>query len=187
MYDYRPTRQNSLAKITVLLLLLASVAAFAGSAFLLQYPFILQSVGLILLLPMIQITARYLVLQYLYRLRTYDDGSVDFEVYSYRGGNRMQLVCRVGLEEVTAAVPLNEANKKPRHGLRRYTYHPDMCPKEALVVSVRNGDGDCELLLCTDKHLTDVFCRAAQNYATPTEEKQTPAEDASNVSDKKDV
>ena len=105
MYDYKPTRTNANAKIAVTILLAAAVIAFVGSGLVPKYPSILQCIGLCLLIPVIQITTRYLILQYLYRLRTQDDGSVDLDVYTYRGGSRMQLVCRVGLSEITAAVP----------------------------------------------------------------------------------
>ena len=170
MYDYRPPRQNAKARMLVLMLLILSVASFACSAMMPQYPMILQCVGLLLLLPMIQITARYLVIQYLYRLHPYEDGNVDFEIFSYRGGARMQLVCRVGLEEVVAVAPLREENKRAPHGIRRYPYQPDMGPRDALVVSIRNGDGDCEILIAPDAHIREALERAAASYCPPTED-----------------
>ena len=161
MYDYKPTRTNAKAKIAVLICLAASGVAFVGGSMVPKYPSILQCIGLCFLVPVIQITARYLILQYLYRLRQQDDGSVDLDIYTYRGGSRMQLVCRVGLSEITAATPLTEANKRPPEGVRRYNYHPDLKPTGGLVLSITNGDGDCELLLAPDAHLTEVFLSAA--------------------------
>lgn len=167
MYDYRPQRQNVKAKILALGFLCAAAAAFVGAYFMPQYPVILQCVGLACLVPMIQIVARYLIVQYLYRLRPYEDGNVDFEVYSYRGGARMQLVCRVGLEEITAVVPLSAENKKPRRGVPRYGYHVDIAPQNAFVVSITNADGDCELLLVPDAYLLGVMQEAAKRYVAP--------------------
>lgn len=153
MYECRPSRKSNRAKLLAAALLLLAVTAFAASSLVPQYPSIFQCVGLILLIPLIQITARYLILQYLYRVRMREDGVLDLEVFTYRGGARMQLVCRVGLDELTAVKPLDEENAKPQHGMRRYHYHPDMLPREGLVLSVANGDGACEILLAFDERL----------------------------------
>ena len=160
MYDCKPARKNPTAKILCLFLFAAAAVAFVGSAFVPAYPFVLQAVGLFLLVPFIQIFARYIVLRYLYRVRSYEDGSADLEVYTYRGGDRMQLVCRVSLSEITAAAPLTKENKKPPHGLRRYNYCPDIGPVGALVLSVTNGDGDCEILLTPDETMKDMLQNA---------------------------
>ena len=69
----------------------------------------------------------------------------------------MQLVCRVGLAEITAAAPLADANRRAPKGLRRYNYHPDMKPGVGIVLSITNGDGDCELLLSPDAYLREVL------------------------------
>ena len=146
-------RKNATAKILCALLFAAAAVAFVGSAFLPAYPAILQSVGLLLLVPFIQIFGRYVVLRHLYRVRPYEDGSADLEVYVYRGGDRMQLVCRVAFSEIVATAPLTKANKKPPHGIRRYNYCPDIGPVDAMVLSVTNGDGNCEILLTPDETL----------------------------------
>lgn len=159
MYDYKPRRTNAKAKTAVLLCLAASLIAFVGGSMVPKYPSILQCIGLCLLVPVIQITARHLVLQHLYRLREREDGGVDLEIYTYRGGPRMQLVCRVGLCEITAAASLTEANARPPKGIRRYNYHPDLKPATGLVLSITNGDGECELLLSPDEYLTKVLSK----------------------------
>lgn len=162
MYEHKPKRTNYTAKLAVAFCFAAAAIAFVGASLVPRYPSILQCIGLCLLVPVIQITARYLVLQYLYRVRECEDGSVDFEIFAYRGGSRMQLVCRVGLSEIVSAAPLSGANKKAPHGIRRYNYHPDMGPREGLVLSITNGDGDCEILLSPDKGLSDILTRAAK-------------------------
>lgn len=169
IYEYRPPRGNGKARLATALLLLASLIAFAGAALLPAYPFILQCVGLCLLIPVIQITARYLVVQYLYRLREREDGTVDFEVFSYRGGARMQLVCRVALSEITAAKPLDAANRASPREMRRFTYHPDMRPDSGLVLSVTNYDGDCEILLAPDAYLTEVLMKSTKKASDGVE------------------
>ena len=168
-YEYRPQRGNNKAKVVTTLLLLAALIALVSSSLVPKYPFILQCVGLCLLIPVIQITARFLVVQYLYRLREREDGVLDFEVFTYRGGARMQLVCRVSLDEITGAVPLGEGNRKAPDGICRYTYHPDLRPDKGLVLSVTNYDGDCELLLAPDAYLTEVFQAAATKKGKETE------------------
>ena len=157
MYDYRPPRQNAIARWLVVGLLILSVASFAVSAFVPALAIIPQTIGLLLLLPTIQIVTRYIVTQYLYRLCPYEDGNTDLEIYAYRGGTRMQLVCRVGLEEITAANELSATNRKPPSGMRRYNYAPDIRPAKALVLSITNSDGDCEILLCPDERLTEIL------------------------------
>ncbi|MBE6580394.1 MAG: hypothetical protein E7650_02130 [Ruminococcaceae bacterium] len=157
MYELRPTRTSSRAKLLAAALLLLAVASFAASSLVPQYPALLQCLGLVLLIPLIQITARYLVLQYLYRVRPRDDGGVDLEVFTYRGGARMQLVCRVGLKEIVAVSLLDGENAKPPHGTRRYNYHPDMAPRKGLLLFVENGDGKCEILLAYDQALQQML------------------------------
>ena len=159
MLEVKPTRKNVRAKTLASGLLLLSVTAFAASSLLSVYKVLLQGVGLLLLIPLIQITARYLVLQYLYRVRARDDGGADLEVFTYRGGARMQLVCRVGLDEIVRVAPYDAADKKPPRGVRRYNYHPDMAPREGLLLFVENGDGKCEILLAHDERLCLLLMR----------------------------
>lgn len=161
MYDYQPPHKNNTAKKVLLCLFAATVAAFVGAALVPRYPVVLQSLGLCFCIPIIQITVRFVLTRYLYRLREREDGGIDLEIYIYRGGKNMQLVCRVGLDEVTAAVPLGGQNRKPPEGIKRYHYCPDMAPSEGLVVSLTNGDGDFELLLAPDEYLTQLLCRRA--------------------------
>ncbi|MBE6555818.1 MAG: hypothetical protein E7663_06290 [Ruminococcaceae bacterium] len=153
MYEYRPRKTNHRAATAVALLLAASVTAFIGAALFSFYPSILQCVGLCLLIPVIQLTSRYLVLQYLYRVRSYDEGGADLEIFSYRGGSRMQLVCRVALSDITAIHPLGEQNRKPPHRVHRYDYCPDLSPLNAVVLSVANGDGEQEIQLSPDERM----------------------------------
>lgn len=169
MYDYRPPRQNAFARLLVLGFLLASVASFVTSALISAYKTIPQAIGLILLVPCIQIVTRYIVTQHLYRVATYEDGNADLEVYLYKGGSKMQLVCRVGLEEIKAVTPLGEQNKKPPQGLRRYNYAPDIAPKDAVVLSVANGDGDCEVLICPDEKILSMIASYKPVDPTTTE------------------
>ncbi len=152
-YEYRPKRQSYHAHFAVLCFLLLSIATFVSSAFVTKLPAVLQAVGVALLLPAIQLVSKYLVVQYLYRVRMLEDGSVDLEVFLYRGGAKMQLVCCVGLAEITAAVPLCAENRRAPKGLKRYSYCMDLAPSDALVLSITNADGECEVLLCPDEHM----------------------------------
>ena len=162
MYDYRPPRRNVLARLLVLGLSLLAIIFFVISAQLPALAVLFQTLALILLLPIIQLITRYIVLRHLYRLRSYESGEADLEIYTYRGGDRMQLVCRVGLEEITAVTPLGNANRRPAKGMRRYNYSPDIRPAEATVLSVTNGDGDCEILLCPNEKMLEILQAALQ-------------------------
>lgn len=157
MYEFRPQKGNNTAGKAVFCLFVAAGVCLIASAAVPRYPAILQALGVCFFVPIIQITVRYLLSRYLYRLRTDDNGHTDFEVYLYRGGRQMQLVCRIGLEEITAARELTAENKKPAKGMKRYCYHPDMSPTAGLVLSVSNGDGDCEILISPDEYLTALF------------------------------
>ena len=175
MYEYRPPHRNARAKVICAALFAAAAVAFAGSALVPLYPVILQCLGLALLVPFIQVLGRFVVLQYLYRVRPYEDGSADLEVYTYRGGNRMQLVCRVAFSEIRRVTPLTGQNKKPPHGLRRYNYSPDIAPVGAIVLSVTNGDGDSEILLVPDEMLRAMLENAAPPVG-PDQAKQSKGE-----------
>ena len=172
MYEYRPPRKNVIARLLALGLLLLSVLCFFLSAQLPPLATLFQSVGLLVLLPMVQIVARYLVLSHLYRLVPYESGEVDLEIYTYRGGDRMQLVARIGLEEITAVTPLSAANARAPRDMRRYNYAPDIRPQNAAVLSITNGDGDCEILLCPDEKLLQMLQGAVQRAASDCGEKQ---------------
>ena len=159
IYEVKPQRK-SMRAATLLLLLLPLVAiAFGAASLFAAYRAILQCVGLLLLIPVIRILARYFLVQYLYRLCVREDGVIDLEVFTFRGGSRMQLVCRVGVDELTAVLPLTEENEKPPHGVRRFNYHPDMAPREGLLLSVKNGDGTCEILLANESELYRLLTR----------------------------
>lgn len=152
-YDYRPIRQNYTAHALVVLLFLFSGASFMCAAFFPLLGIAWQVLGLALLLPAIQLIARYMASRYLYRLHSYEDGSVDLEIFLYRGGDKMQLVSCVGLDEITAAVPLSASNAHVKKGIKRYNYAQDLRPVKALVLSISNADGDCEVLFCPDEHM----------------------------------
>jgi hypothetical protein len=174
MYDYQPPRQNAIARLLTVTLFALAAACFVLSSFVPKLAVIPQAVGLILLVPAIQIVTRYVVTRYLYRICPYEDGNTDLDIYAYRGGARMQLVCRIGLEEITAAKPLSEENKKPPQNLRRYNYCPDIRPQNALVLSITNRDGDCEIVFCPDEKMaallqSPVHAVAEQETITETD------------------
>ena len=75
----------------------------------------------------------------------------------------MQLVARIGLDEITAVTPLCAANRRAPKGMRRYNYAPDIRPSHATVLSLTNGDGDCELLLCPDETLLNALNSAVKS------------------------
>lgn len=161
IYEFRPARQNAKARLIALVLFLLVCTCVVSSAFL-PYPTILQAVGVILLVPVIQLVARYVVAQYLYRLRELEDGSVDLEVYLYRGGDKMQLVCRVSLLEIVSVAPYTKENVRAPKGIKRYNYCMDIAPAKALVLSVSNADGACEVLLSPDAYMEDILNRATK-------------------------
>ena len=167
MYDHRPSRTDATAKRAVFLLLVAAAAALVGSALVPSGSLALQCLGLFLLLPATQLAARYLALQYLYRIRPREDGSTDLEVYTYRGGARMQLVCRIALSDVKEISPLTKENRKPQAGTKRYHYAPDMHPANATVLSVDNADGACELLLAPDETMLTLLRSGMQPPSEP--------------------
>ena len=177
MYDYLPMRKSITARLLVLGLFLLSAASFVASGFTPSpYHTIPQAVGLILIIPLIQVMTRFVILRYLYRIAPYEDGNVDLEIYAYRGGSKMQLVCRIGLEEITAALPLTAENRKPPKGLRRYSYCPDIRPTEALVLSITNVDGDCEVMLSPDEKMTAIL--QAPHAATEADTLYDPSNEA---------
>ena len=172
MYDYRPPRQNVTARVLTLLLFALACAAFVGAALMPKHPVILQSAGLLLLVPLIQIVSRYLAVRHLYRISPYESGEVDLEIFLYRGGTKMQLVCRVGLEEITQIAPLSDSNRKPPHAMRRYNYAPDIRPAQATVLSITNGDGDCEILFCPDERILQILNEYRARRGEPPESNQ---------------
>ncbi len=169
-YDYRPIRQNYTAHAVVVLLFLLSGASFGCAGFLPLHTVAWQILGLVLLLPAIQLIARYMASRYLYRLHTYEDGNVDLEIFLYRGGDKMQMVCCIALAEITAAQPLTKENARAAKGIKRYNYAQDLRPQKALVLSLSNADGVCEVLFCPDEYITRTIetALAAKQAAMPT-------------------
>jgi hypothetical protein len=150
MYDCRPIRQNYYAHIAVLFFFLSSGALFASSGFVAYGAVTMRCVALALLLPAIQLIAKYMSARYLYRIREYESGEVDLEIYVYRGGDKMQLVSCVKAEEIEKIAPLGMENRKAPKGQKRYGYTPDLSPAKATVLSVTNEEGACEILFCPD-------------------------------------
>ena len=160
-YDCRPVRQNYGAHLLVLALFALAGVSF-GLSGTVAYPVLLQLLGLVFLLPAIQLIARYLASRYLYRLRTYEDGQAELEIFVWRGGAKMQLVCCVGMDEIIAMAPLSKENARAPKGCKRYNYAQDICPKNALVLSLSNRDGECEVLLCPDEGLSHLLTQHTQ-------------------------
>lgn len=146
-YEYKPKRQNYRAHGAVLALAILAIACLVGAGFMPAYGVLVQSLAIILFVPAIYLTGKYLITRYLYRVRTLEDGSVDLDISAYRGGTKMQLVGRVGLCEITRVARLDAGNRRAAKGMERYTYCADISPDDAMVVSITNEDGDCELLL----------------------------------------
>ena len=94
-YEYKPKRQNYKANGVVFALVLLAIACLIVAGFVPTYGVLVQSLAIILFVPAIYMTGKYLITRYLYRVRTLEDGSVDLDVYAYRGGSKMQLVGRV--------------------------------------------------------------------------------------------
>ena len=159
-YDCRPVRQNYGAHLLTLTLLALAGVSFALSGFA-AYPVLPQILGLIFVLPAVQLVARYLASRYLYRFRTYEDGQAELEIFVYRGGARMQLVCCIGMDEITAISPLTRENARAPKGCKRYNYAQDLRPREALVLRVSNRDGECEVLFCPDEGLSRLLSQRA--------------------------
>lgn len=182
MYEFKPQRQNSIAMLLIGALFLLALVSFGISAFV-PIKWIPQTVGLLLMVPMIQLMTRYVATRYLYRICPYEDGNVDLDIYAYRGGSKMQLVGRIGLEEITKAEPLGEGNRKPPKKMRRYNYCPQMFTKEALVLSITNGDGDCEIILCPDAKMAEILTPkngVQWTYTPPAEEAESAEENGEN-------
>ena len=159
-YDYRPVRQNYVAHMTVLMLFVLSGVTFGMSGFLPPHAVLWQILGLLLLLPAIHLIARYMATRYLYRLHTDEQGHTQLEIFLYRGGDRMQMVCCTALDEITAACPLSAENLRAKKGVKRYNYAQDLRPQRALVLSLSNADGTCEVLFCPDEYITRVIGEA---------------------------
>ncbi len=151
-YDCRPARQNYGAHLVTLALLSCAGASFALAG-LMGYAVLFQVLGLVFVLPAVQLIARYMASRYLYRLQVYEDGQAELAIYVWRGGAKMQLVCCVGMSEITAIAPLAKQNARPPKGKRRYNYAQDLRPREATVLSLSNRDGECEVLFCPDEGL----------------------------------
>ena len=166
-YECRPQRGNYNAHLVTLLLFLLSSTCFIASGYVPKFPVILQSAAVLLLIPAIQLIGKYLVPQYLYRVEPMEDGSVDFTVFSYRGGTKMQLVCRVALFEITAVSPLTKENRRAPSRMNRFNYCMDLSPARAILLSVTNADGDCQILLSFDETLEKILSGAV---ASPSSE-----------------
>ena len=167
IYDCHPKKENNKAQWALLSLFLLSGASFAISGVTPLPPVAMQIVGLLFLLPGIQLLSRSLVSHYLYRLREREGGRVDLEVYVFRGGKRMQLVCRIGLSEIVGIAPLDRKKNGVAKGCKRYIYVPDLWPDHGTVLSVSNGDGECEVLIYPDERMLQMLGRGA---STPTQE-----------------
>ena len=152
-YDCRPARQNYGAHLITVTLFACASVSFVLSGVMGTFAILWQVLGLIFILPAIQLIARYMASRYLYRFRSFEDGQAELEIFAYRGGERMQLVCCIGMDEITAIAPLTRENARAKKGCKRYNYAQDLRPREATVLSISNRDGACEVLFCPDAAL----------------------------------
>jgi len=144
----------------------AAATAFAAATVAPPTPYLWQCLGLLLLIPVTHLISRYFLLQYLYRLRSYEDGRVDFEVYAYRRGNRMQLVCRVALSEIVAVTSHGAKGADAATDAKRFSYLPDISPAGAVVLSVQNADGASEVAILPDEGMRRLLEEAVARNTT---------------------
>ena len=156
-YEVCPKRQNHKAHRLVILFFALAAGLLVLAGFMGRFAVLVQSLAILLLLGPIYLTGKFLNMRYLYRVSVKEDGSIDFDVFSYRGGTKMQLICRLYLWEITDVAELGEANKKPPKNIPRYAYCADMSPERALVLSVNNEDGACEVLISYDEKLAELL------------------------------
>lgn len=165
MYEYIPPRQNNKAIVISILLFFIGTAAFVAEAFLPEEPWgfrVLEYVFIAIWgatwISLSGITSRYLVLKYLYRLRANEDHGMELEIFTYRRGNRMQLVYRARLSAIAAITPLGKENATPPAGVKRVRFVRDLSPTGAVVLSCEDGDG--EIVLTPDERMLQLMQEA---------------------------
>lgn len=127
MYEYAPMFEKKKEKLlTVGFLLLGLALYFTGTLIPgLPMPGLFQVLGVFALTVMILLFSLCLSRRYVYRIEEKRDGGVDFIITEYYG-RRITVVCRVAVESVMTAIPVNTETRKsvasPKAKNRVYNY-----------------------------------------------------------------
>ena len=127
MYEYAPVFAKKKEKLLTYGFLILGMAIYLMGALIpgLPMPGLFQVVGVFCLVVMIMLFSLCLSKRYVYSIGENERGGTDFTITEYYG-RRITVVCRVSVDSVKAAIPVNGETRKSfssqKAGNRGYNY-----------------------------------------------------------------
>lgn len=156
MYEYAPKPRKRKEKLLVSVAAVLAAASYGCSAMGLPYPLVYQLVAVACLGTGILLAVRYLLRDYIYRIVSCHGAEAPDLVVTEVYARRRTVVCRISLGDIVSVCPLSE---KPRGDRNRrcYCYTAERTPENGYLLSVCDGDGDYEVIICADESLLSLI------------------------------
>lgn len=163
MYSYTPKLKKQREKLLSGALFALGIAVFLPTLYpKTPLPALFQLVSLLLLTASLSIFIRYLMRDYTYAVEK-SEKETDFPdlVITERYGKRLTVVCRVSVDEIETATPINAQNRKTLKetlkGKRLFTYVAEMQPRNLFLLKVRMDDEIFYLKVVADRELISIL------------------------------
>ena len=156
MYEYAPKPRRRKEKLLVSAAAVLAAASDGCNAIGLPYPFVYQLVAVACLGTGILLAVRYLLRDYIYRVVSHHGGETPDLVVTELYARRKTVVCRISLGDVTSVCPLSEQARGDGKR-RRYCYTAERTPENGYLLSVCDGDGDYDVVICADEGLLNLI------------------------------
>lgn len=172
IYEYAPVFKKKREKVTLLLCLCLSVVAFALAQVPgMLFPVLLKLLGIAMLFTSVMLLTRCLMRRYIYcveeREGAQDSAPYDFVITEYYG-NHKSVVCRISVEEILGATPINRQTEKEfsskRRGKRVYSYIDLLVPENGYILDICHDDEQFFVRVVADKQLLELLLQTKKQY-----------------------
>lgn len=157
MYELFPKKTNNKAALAVFLLfagafaLMLTTVAFPS----IPFPWVIQLLAVILLVPAILLVPRYLIRSYIYRIISTESGA-DLTV-TETSGKKRTVVCRVALSKIAEVRTVSSLSEVRGQKKRIFDYRPDLMPDKSILILSTEGDEEAYICLAYDDRLFEIL------------------------------
>lgn len=146
MIEYVSVKEKNTSYFSFVMLLAGLVFFVMSDKFAIA-PFILQLLGLVLIVFSVQLMQRYVLSSFVYIIDDNDDGTSLFTVVRIQG-ERKKVVCSLELNKCVYAGPLEKMTIKTKNS---FDYKQNFFKKESIVLVYFDGDENVLIKLEADE------------------------------------
>ena len=158
MYEYAPVFTKKKEKLLTFGFLILGMALYLTGALIpgIPVPGLFQLLGVFCLVVMIMLFSLCLSKRYVYSVGENERGAMDFTITEYYG-RRITVVCRVAVESVKAAIPVNPETRKAflsqKAGNRGYNYTGILFDEKRWFLKIEESGESFLVQICANDDL----------------------------------